>query len=129
MAKDFTKWHKLKIKLEEKKRIYFFHEREIWWCSIGVNLGYEEDGKNEYCERPVLILRKFSKDYFWGLPLTSKKKKGIAYFSIRVQGKENTVLLWQLRLLSSKRLLRKMEKIPDSTYEKINCRMIDIHKK
>jgi hypothetical protein len=43
--------------LDEKFRV---HEREIWWCSMGVNIGDEEDGKNELFERPVLILRKFN---------------------------------------------------------------------
>ncbi len=30
------------------------------WCSIGINVGDEEDGKNELYERPVLVIKKFN---------------------------------------------------------------------
>ena len=129
MAKDFIKWHVLKVKLQEKAHIPFFQQQEIWWCSIGVNLGYEEDGKNDFFERPVVIFKKFSKDYFWGIPLTSQKKKGKFYYQFMIHGRKNTALLWQLRLFSSKRLLRKMEKMPDSVYENIKKRIIEMHEK
>ena len=54
--KDFDSWNKEKKGLENVGHdILSFHEREIWWCSIGINLGDEQDGKNELFERPVLI--------------------------------------------------------------------------
>ena len=51
------------------------HEREIWWCSLGVNVGHEEDGKNEQFERPALILKKWSNKTVIILPMTTKTKK------------------------------------------------------
>jgi mRNA interferase MazF len=58
MKKDFRKWHFRKKLVHESKNIPYFYEREIWWCSIGLNVGYEQDGKNDNFERPVLVLKK-----------------------------------------------------------------------
>jgi mRNA interferase MazF len=49
-----------------------FKERDIWWVSIGVNVGFEEDGKHEKFLRPVLILKKFNKELFLGIPNSDK---------------------------------------------------------
>src|SRR3972149_11433241 len=72
MNKEFLKWHVLKSDLDRQAVSAKFQEREIWWCSLGCNIGYEQDGKHELFERPVLIVRKFNADLFWGLPLSSK---------------------------------------------------------
>jgi hypothetical protein len=66
MQKDFDKWHNKKKKLDKNKIDYnfFYHEREIWWSSIGLNIGVETNGKSDHFERPVLIVKKFNKDMF-----------------------------------------------------------------
>ena len=33
-----------------------FKERDIFWVSIGQNIGYEQNGKSDIFSRPVLIL-------------------------------------------------------------------------
>lgn len=46
MQKDFDQWNSEKKGLEiSGPESLQFHEREIWWCSIGINLGDEHDGK------------------------------------------------------------------------------------
>ena len=77
MQKDFDIWNKQK-KLLNIRNItnLYFSERQIWWCSIGCNIGSEIDGKHINFERPVLILKKVNKAQFIGIPLTSKKKIG-----------------------------------------------------
>jgi mRNA-degrading endonuclease toxin of MazEF toxin-antitoxin module len=119
-SKDFDKWNELKKKLHTRYERILFHEREIWWCSLGVNIGFEENGKNEMFERPVLILRKFNKYILWILPLTRSKKDGDYYYRI-TQGKEDdsVVILSQIRLISNKRLLRKMRMMKESEFEDI----------
>ncbi len=84
MQKDFNTWNKKKKVLDDNKIKYsfFYHEREIWWTSIGLNIGVETDGKNDSFERPVLIIKKFNKDMFWGIPLTSHKKEGIFFLKL-----------------------------------------------
>lgn len=88
-----------------------FSEREVWWCALGKNIGDEEDGKNELFERPVLILRKFSKHTAIVLPLTTKGKSDLPFYYKLSTGDESFVILSQVRLISSKRLLRKIYRL------------------
>jgi hypothetical protein len=37
------------------------------------------DGKHPSFERPVLVVKKFNGDMFWGLPLTSRERSGKIY--------------------------------------------------
>ena len=122
--KDFDKWNELKKKLHFRDEKILFHEREIWWCSLGFNIGFEEDGKNDLFERPVLILRKFSKYVLWALPLTRSHKEGDFYYRI-AQGNEedSVVILSQIRLISSKRLLRRMRTIKENEFNSIRDRV------
>jgi hypothetical protein len=45
MQKDFPGWHRQKAQLHAQHQTPTFQEREIWWCSVGVNIGHEMDGK------------------------------------------------------------------------------------
>jgi mRNA interferase MazF len=74
--KDFRGWCEKKEILHGKDEdlVPYFNERELWWCALGVNIGFEQDGKNEHFERPVLVLRKFNKHLLLVLPQTSKAK-------------------------------------------------------
>lgn len=120
MEKDFDKWNELKKELHHRSAKVLFHEREIWWCALGANIGFEEDGKHNNFERPVLVVRKFNKYVLWILPLTRSNKTGDFYFRI-AQGDEedSVVILSQIRLISNKRLLRKMRMIEKSEFREI----------
>jgi mRNA-degrading endonuclease toxin of MazEF toxin-antitoxin module len=119
--KDFDTWNELKKRLQisEKAKDFYFSEREIWWCSLGVNLGFEQDGKNDLFERPVLIIRTFNKEVLWIVPLTSKHKKNKYYYDFDYKGKSQAVILSQVKLISSKRLLRKIWTFPEKDFKKI----------
>lgn len=83
MEKDFDTWNKRKKKLHIRAiDTLYFHERDVWWCSIGVNIGFEQDGKGETVQRPVVVLRKFNKHVLLVLPLTTKVKKHRYYFPL-----------------------------------------------
>ena len=116
----FIKWTKLKIRIHTaiSKRIYF-KEREIWWASLGVNIGFEEDGKHRLFERPIMVLKKFNHDVLWALPITSKDKIGKYYYGFEYENRKYSVILSQLRLISSKRLLRKVRTLPEKDFENI----------
>ena len=65
MAKDFDKWNKRKKEIHNRKDIpEFYHQREIWWCVMGTNVGVEADGKGNDYGRPVLVLKGFNKESF-----------------------------------------------------------------
>src|SRR3989344_802891 len=110
--KHYDSWNLEKQKLEIVGADTLpFHEREIWWCSIGVNLGDEQDGKNDLFERPVLVIRKFNQKIAWVLPMTTREKSGVFYFSLEHGGKIYAAILSQLRLVSVKRFRRFIRKI------------------
>lgn len=128
MTKDYRKWHVLKINIENLEKEVLFRDQEIWWCSLGENIGFEEDGKNEKYERPVLVFRKFHKGMFFGLPLTSKEKDNKFHFKLTlsipdengvVREKVSYVILSQLRLFSSKRMIRRMVHINDNVFKEL----------
>ena len=120
--KDIERLH------HEKVRV-FFHEREVWWCSLGVNIGFEQDGKGGKFGRPVLIFKKFNNEIFWALPLSLqvKKKKATAHFYAPVNlpdGISRIALLSQMRLIDGKRLLKKIDTIPEENYAAIQKAII-----
>lgn len=95
MQKDFWGWNtkKQKIHHEPKPRV-FFHEREIWFCHLGVNVGYEQDGKGKAFGRPVIVFRKFNKEVFWGVPLTTRERAGKFYLPVDLgDGTERKAIL------------------------------------
>jgi mRNA interferase MazF len=126
VVKDYGKWHELKSYIEEHNGPLLFAEREIWWTSIGLNLGEEQDGKNEFFERPVLILKKFSKGIFWGLPTSSQLKDNEFNFQYSPDDAENTsILLSQLRVFSSKRLIRRVLRMNETEFNEIRGKIIE----
>ena len=119
MEKEYDDWNKLKKDLSTKESKIFFHEREVWYCSLGKNIGYEEDGKNELFERPILIVRKFNNDIFLAIPLTSSKKDNKYYHQYEFSGKTFAGMLSQIRILDSRRLSRKIGMIKESDFSTI----------
>ena len=109
--KNFESWNKFKINLESTISEVIFHESEIWWSAIGANLGHEEDGKGDLYERPVLILKKFNENLLIAIPLSTKIKEGRFYVNFLDDKLSYSVLLSQTKVMSSKRLLRKISKL------------------
>jgi mRNA interferase MazF len=104
MKKDFKNWHNKKTSIDNIPERPFFHEKEIWFCYLGVNVGFEQDGMGEDFLRPVVVVKKFNDQIFWGLPLTRSKRTGKYYFAFQFDGKESKVILSQIKLIDAKRL-------------------------
>lgn len=43
--KDFDIWNSQKKNIHKKENIPYFHDREIWYCTFGINVGVEQNGK------------------------------------------------------------------------------------
>ncbi len=106
--RDHNGWNQLKQQLDKTRQLPKFSERDIWFLSIGANVGSEIDGKHNQYERPVLVLKKFSETLFFGLPMTSKRKRGNWFYTLTINGRLSVVVLDQGRVFSPKRLVRKM---------------------
>ena len=127
MEKDFDKWN-IEKKIVDKKvvnRDLFFYAREIWWCSAGLNIGVEADGKNENYERPFLIIKKFNADMVWVLPLTTQEKNNKYYFKLNHEELISWVVLSQIKTISTKRLLRKVGSISEFDFKEVLIRLKD----
>lgn len=65
MIKHFIDWIITKIIIDNKeKKEFTINEYQVFWCSLGENVGDEENGKGDDFRRPVLVFKKFSKIYF-----------------------------------------------------------------
>ncbi|MCX6780681.1 MAG: type II toxin-antitoxin system PemK/MazF family toxin [Candidatus Magasanikbacteria bacterium] len=119
--KEFDKWNLQKKRLNQfnHERDFYYYEREVWWCALGVNIGIETDGKHEYFERPVLILKRFNNSMLWALPLTSEAHDDGFHFCIQLEGKISWVKLTQLKTIDVKRLLRKIGTVDIQDFEVI----------
>ena len=120
MKKDFQEWHTQKSDIHENKVRANFHEREVWFSSLGANIGFEQDGRGDKFLRPVIVLKKFNNEVLWCLPLTKTEKKGKYYFSFPLNDKEiSTAILSQIRLIDSKRLQYKIGDMAKKDFDEI----------
>lgn len=120
--KDFKSWitEKENIHYSKNVREVYFREREIWWCHLGANIGFEQDGKGESFSRPVLILKKFNKNLFWAVPLSTKLKPSPYYIHFKLPDeKVISAITLQLRIISSKRLMGRMYSLDENTFMRI----------
>jgi mRNA interferase MazF len=121
MEKDYRAWTPIKKALNNAdERRLFFHEREVWYCHLGENIGFEQDGRNDQFLRPVVIIRKFNNEVFWGVPLTRTQKDLPFYFAFTLQAEtevlseKSVAVLSQLRLIDAKRLRRMIGHISEA---------------
>ena len=104
-------------------------QRDIWWCSIGVNIGVEQDGKNTLYERPVLVVRKFNNRHFIGVPLTTQLKdfpfRHNIFYRNASEGsvKEGQALISQMRSYDAMRLTRQVARLGTGQF---NALMTDV---
>lgn len=125
MEKDFQQWNNRKTWINNKKPRAFFNERDVWWCSMGINIGFEQDGKGQQFSRPILVFKKFNNEIFWGIPLTTKVKENKFYLPISLKELgQQAVIVSQMRLIDSKRLLAKLSYINKEDYLKIKKAVI-----
>src|SRR5258708_7895888 len=86
--KRFFEWFGLKQRLH-----YITHspplvsERDIWWASIGENVGSEINGKSALFSRPVIVLKKLSHGFYFVIPTTTQVREGSWYVPFRQQGR------------------------------------------
>ncbi len=124
MKKEYGEWHKKKTILNEREDIdkIFFREKEVWWIALGVNIGFEQDGKGEEFRRPVLIIKKYNKYLVFAVPLTTKMKKDNKYYvlcSITDDTIPRMAIISQVRPIDTKRFIDKIGVADDDSYNQI----------
>ena len=119
--KVFSDWCIFQKKLNQRKPVGF-NEREIRWCSVGVNVGYEIDGKGKMFTRPVLIFKKISNEKFLGIPLTRSTKDFPGYLEYK---KDSYLVLEQVRVFDSKRLMGRIETVSKNKFSTIQVSFLN----
>ena len=120
MKKDFDGWNIQKKQLNGRPTAPFYHEREIWWYALGVNVGFEQDGSGKQYYRPALVLKGLSAETCLTVPLTTSTHRHPLRPSIgTVGGKEAHALLSQMRVIDTKRLIRKIGYLDKKIYQEI----------
>jgi len=123
MENNFNKWNEVKKQVHKKVNNVGFKEREIFWVRLGQNIGSEEYGKGNEFQRPVLIVRKLTRDIFFGVPLTSTLKDNDYFHSFTYQTKKdvinNSAMILQLKTFDKNRLMTRIGMINKNDFEEI----------
>ncbi len=120
MPKDFDNWNSQKKHISESCITKFYRAREIWWCSLGLNVGFEQDGKGVEYERPILVLRAFNRYVCLVVPLTTSQKKNPYHVSAGiVNSKPSFAIISQLRLVDTKRFINRIEVLNEEIFQEI----------
>jgi mRNA interferase MazF len=118
--KDFDGWIVKKKESHYKNSLPpLFKERDIWWLSVGVNVGFEEDGKKDNFVRPVLVVKKFNRELFLGIPMSTKLKDNKYYVPVSVKNETVSVMTSQLRVFSSKRIWNKLSEMDEGDFFRV----------
>lgn len=118
--KNFFDWIRVKKKLDEHEyNPPLVTEGDLWWCAVGENVGVEVGGKSTNFTRPIIILKKFGRLGFLGIPTTTKNRVGTWYVSFVHKGIHETAMLSQARMFSYKRLDRKMGTLDGEDFKNV----------
>ena len=91
--KNFRGWIKVKEKLHYNGQPRNIKNGEVWWGSVGENVGVEICGKGKTYTRPVIVFKKLNNRSFWAAALS------------------------QIHCMSTSRLHRRMGELSQSDYE------------
>ena len=92
--------------------------------SLGKNVGYEQNGSGDNFSLPILIIKKFNNHMFWVIPLSTKQKEFDFYFNYTdPNNQEVSAILAQMKLLSVKRLRRKLYDIPRKLFDEMKQKL------
>jgi mRNA interferase MazF len=127
MSKDYDSWNKRKKNIDKHNENKFYHAREVWWCILGLNIGFEQDGTGDDFERPVLILKGFSRNVCTVISLTTSTKKNPYHISAgKIDEKEAFAIISQIRLIDTKRFINKICTLDQEKFEIIRKAAKDI---
>ena len=120
--KRFFEWIGLKEKLHETAhKPPLVSEGDIWWASVGENVGSEINGKSDLFSRPVVIYKKLSHGFYFVVPTTTQERTGTWFVAFRQQEKKMVACLHQARSIDHRRLSSKLGTIDDEDFERVKA--------
>jgi len=124
--KDFDTWNTIKKDVDAGKG-KLYKQRDIWWCSLGVNVGFEQDGTGKSYERPVVVLRGFSKAVCLVVPLTTSTKENKYHLALgEIDGKSAAAITSQVRLVDTRRFIDKVGMLEKEKFQELKNAVRDL---
>ncbi len=118
MIKKFLEWIGLKEKLHtNNSKPPLVSERDLWWISIGENVGSEINGKSSLFSRPAIILKKLSHGLYLIVPTTTQKREGSWYVKISLNQKDTYACLHQIRTVDYRRLSTRLGQMDGDDFQ------------
>ncbi|MGP8322150.1 MAG: type II toxin-antitoxin system PemK/MazF family toxin [Methanosarcinaceae archaeon] len=119
-TKNFDEWNIQKKEIHNSGINKFYRDREIWWCDLGINIGFEQDGTREEKSRPVLILKGLSRNTCLIMPLTtSSERHPMRIFLGKIVNRNASAIISQIRVIDTKRLFKKINVLDKEKFEEI----------
>ena len=116
----FLEWIGLKEKLHQGTQSPpLVTAGDIWWASVGQNVGSEINGKSRLFSRPVIIFKKLAHGFYFVIPTTTKPKIGSWYVPFRQADRGMIASLHQARAIDHRRLSTKLGQLDDSDFERV----------
>jgi len=116
MENEYIEWNNKKIELQKSEIKHFVKKRQFWLYYVWMNLWNEESKQNPFI-RPCLIINNYLKwDLILVVPLTTKFNKNLEDIFYKIDwekyslDKTSYLLLNQFKVISKKRLIRKIKK-------------------
>ena len=112
--KQFRLWIGLKERLDDSThRPPLVSQGDIWWASVGENIGSEISGKSGQFSRPVIVLKKLAHGFYFVIPTTTRTHHGTWYVPFRQHEREMMACLHQARAIDYRRLSSKLGTLDD----------------
>lgn len=118
--KRFLEWIRVKERLDRQQHEPpLVSEGDLWWISIGMNVGSEIYGKDSLFSRPAIIYKKFSHGFYFVIPTTTTPRKGSWYVPFNHQERYEVACLHQARAIDHRRLSTKLGTIDEADFARI----------
>lgn len=118
--KRFLEWIGIKEKLHSIiHKPPYVSAGEIWWASLGENIGAEINGKNHTFTRPVIIFKKLSNGFYLVIPVTTQINTGTWYVNFKHRGVEMSACLHQIRSIDYRRVFSCLGEMDDVDFKRV----------
>lgn len=118
--KQFDIWNIQKKEIHDNKVHLWSRERDIWWCSMGENIGFEQDGKGELYLRPVLVIKNFGLFTALIILLTTSSKENPYHVELGyILNEKAFAIITQIRLIDTRRMAEKIGKLEEGIFIKV----------
>lgn len=127
--KRFFEWITLKAKLDSNEcKPPYVNEGDIWWCSVGENVGSEIGGKSDLFSRPVVILKKLSHGFYFVVPTTTRTREGTWFVGFSHRGIIMNACLHQSRAIDYRRFYSKLGRLGDDDFDRLKKGFIRLYR-